>query len=428
MQGKSGVAATLQTLVSKLLILAVNVATGIITARVLGPEGRGEQAAISMWPSLLAYSLTFGLPAALLYNLKRYPEEKTELFSASLVLGTGLSLMATIIGVVFIPLWLVKYSPEVIFYAQLLMLTAPLALLGVTFSAALEASDDFTRANQLYFFPPLCTLFALVVLALLGKLTALTSALSYMLSGVPIFIWTFVRLWRLFQPRWTGLAASFKRLLNFGLRSYGIDLLSTLGSQIGDVLIVGLLAPELMGLYTVAVSVSRMLSVLESSIATVLFPKAAARPVQEVVALTGRAARVSLVITLLVGLAVMVIGPFLLQLLYGSKYMGAVPVFRILIIEVVLGGATAILAQAFMALGRPSIVTILQAVGLGMSVPLMLILIPKFGLVGVGLAVLGSTTARLISVIVSYQLVLKVQPPRLLFTWDDWNFIKQKFQ
>ena len=100
----------------------------------------------------------------------------------------------------------------------------------------------------------------------------------------------------------------------------------------------------------------------------------------------------------------------------------------ILAIEVVLSGTTWVLAQAFMALGRPGTLTVMQGIGLGLTVPLMLLLIPTYGLEGAGLALLGSTSIRLVFVIVSFPLILKVRPPGLLMTRDDWYFLQQMFQ
>lgn len=425
--GQSATAATLQTLLTRVFILAVSVATGVMTARVLGPVGRGEQAAIILWPQFLAYAMTLGLPTALLYNLKRYPKEETELFSAALLLGTVLGIVASLTGIIFIPYWLNQYSAEVIFFARWFMLTAPLALLGITVTAAFEAQGDFTSANQMRYLAPLITLAILGVLTLTQALTPLTAGLAYLLPGLPIFFWMLTRLWSHFHPRWYGLTTSCKRLLSYGLRSYGIDLLGTLAAQVDQVLVVGLLAPAAMGMYVVSLSLSRMLNVLQTSMITVLLPKTAARPVEEVVALTGRAARVSTAFTFLAAIAVMLLGPVFLRLLYGSEYVGAVPVFRILLIEVVIGGTTWVLAQTFMALGQPGTVTILQGIGLGLSVPLLVVLIPAYGLEGAGWALLGSTTARLVFVLVSYPLILKIRPPSLLMTREDWHFMLQKF-
>lgn len=424
LSGRSSTSATLQTLLASVFVLATNVATGIITARTLGPTGRGEQAAMILWPQFLAYTMTLGLPRALLYNLKRHPGEESQLFSAALVLGAALSVVATFTGVIFIPHWLAQYSGEVIYFAQWFMITTPLSLLGLLFIAALEAQSSFTLANQVRFLSPLLTLAILGVLALARALTPLTAGLAYAIPNVPIFLWMLAHLWNHFHPRWRGLGASFKRMTGYGLRSYGIDLLGTLAGQLDQVLVVGLLAPASMGMYVVALALSRMLNLFQGSIVSVLFPKVAACPIKEVVALTGQAVRVSTALTFLAAIAVMILGPVLLRLLYGPEYMGAVPVLRILVIEVVIGGTTWVLAQSFMALGRPGIVTILQGIGLGLTIPLMLLLIPTYGLVGAGLALLGSTTARLFFVLISYPLILKVHPPGLFMTRKDVQFVK----
>ena len=102
-----------------------------------------------------------------------------------------------------------------------------------------------------------------------------------------------------------------------------------------------------------------------------------------------------------------------MSLLYGREYRGANVVLRILVLEVVLSGATLVLSQAFMALGRPGIITALQVTGLALTVPLMFLLIPRFGIAGAGAALLCSTIARLIFVLVSFPVFLKMRVPSL---------------
>ena len=62
------VAAAVQTFGARLIILAMNLATGILTANLLGAEGRGEQGAMAIWPSVLMPILIVGLPMSLVYN------------------------------------------------------------------------------------------------------------------------------------------------------------------------------------------------------------------------------------------------------------------------------------------------------------------------------------------------------------------------
>lgn len=425
LKGSSGSAAAIQTVLAKSFIIVINIVTGIITARSLGPEGRGEQAVMILWPGFLAGILTLGLPSSLIYNLKRYPAEKSELFSAALLLGAALGVVASLVGIVLMPWWLAQYSTEVVRSAQFFMFNAPLVLLLSVCPAALEACGEFAISNQVRCLIPLITLIALCVLALAGAVTPFTAALAYVLNGVPIFFWMLARLWPSFRPRLFGLRSSYKRLIHYGLRSCGIDLLGTLALQVDQVLVVSLLTPASMGIYVVALSLSRMLNVFQWSIITVLFPRAAARPAEEVVAMTGQAARVSTAFTLLVGIIVILFGPLLLRLLYGDEYAGAATILRILVVEAVLSGTTLVLAQTFMALGRPGVITLSQSLGLGLSIALMLVLVPPYGLAGVGIALLSSATIRLFFMLLSYPLFLKVRPPALLTTLEDLRLLQQ---
>jgi O-antigen/teichoic acid export membrane protein len=143
----------------------------------------------------------------------------------------------------------------------------------------------------------------------------------------------------------------------------------------------------------------------------VLFPKAAGAPVDAVIAMTGRAARLSTIVAAACALLPVAFGPILIRLVYGSAYGAAVSALRILVMEVVLAGLTYVLAQAFMALGRPGVVTLLQAAGLAISVPLMLWWIPRFGIAGAALALLCSTAARLLLVMTALKVMFR--PGRL---------------
>jgi O-antigen/teichoic acid export membrane protein len=169
-----------------------------------------------------------------------------------------------------------------------------------------------------------------------------------------------------------------------------------------------------------------MLNLFQSSVITVLLPKVAACPMHEIYFLTRRAARISLVLTLLIAAVLAVISPLLLQVLYGAEFLQAIAVLRILLLEVVLSSTTWILAQAFMATGQPGVVTLLQGIGLGLNLPLMLILIPEYGLVGAGLSLLISTSIRLYFILACFPLILNVPPPNLLISVRDFNFIKRK--
>jgi enterobacterial common antigen flippase len=428
LNGEKAFTATIQTFFVKVFILSLSVGTGIITARVLGPEGRGEIAAMLLWSQFLAYCLTLGLPQSLVFNLKRYPEEKDNLFSLGLVFSIFLGFLASTIGIIFIPIWLSQYSQSTIQSAQWLVLLAPLATVGVFFVAAFEAREEFTFANQLRYSIPVLTLIGMLFLLLIGVRSPVAFALTYALPSIPVTIWMYFRLKNLYKISFNNVQSTSRRLLDYGIKAYGIDLLGTLSNKVGEALVVSLITATSMGLFTVALSLSRMLNVFEDAIQTILLPKTSARPINEIVEITGRAVRTSTFLTLICVIPLMILGPFFVSLLYGEEFLGAIPVLRILLIEVLLSGITWMLAKAFMAVGKPGIVTTLQGFALAVSVPLMLILVPRYGLIGVGISLLTSTSLRLLFILVCYPLILHSRPPNLIFSLNDFRYIRQSIQ
>ena len=157
-----------------------------------------------------------------------------------------------------------------------------------------------------------------------------------------------------------------------------------------------------------------------------MFPKATGRPKDEVVLLTGRVARISLALTIPAAVIISILSPILLKSFYGARYLGATEVFRVLVIEVCISSTIWVLGQAFMALDRPGMVSMLQGVGVMLSFPLMLVLIPRFGLVGAGYALLGSTIARLFFILLNYPLSLKVPIPRIWLSMDDITWVRSR--
>ena len=76
-----------------------------------------------------------------------------------------------------------------------------------------------------------------------------------------------------------------------------------------------------------------------------------------------------------------------------------------------------------MAIGRPGVITALQLMGLLLTVPLMTLLVPRYGIVGAGTALLLSTTSRFIFVLMSFPIFLKMPVPHVLPKQEDFAYL-----
>ena len=190
---------------------------------------------------------------------------------------------------------------------------------------------------------------------------------------------------------------------------------------------IGLLSASSFGLYAVALNASRMLAVVGNSLNIVLFPKAAELEPAAAIVLVNRAARVVLAANVLAGGFFILAMPLLIRVAFGSAYAADIRLAQILTCEVIISATVATLTQACMATNRPALVTIFQTIGLCTTFPLMIVLIPRFGLMGAAYALLLSTGIRLLLVLASYPVFLHHSVPRLIITRRDIRDVCARF-
>ncbi len=423
-----GARASFQTLLVNVLILVVNLGAGILTARWLGPDGRGILTALIVWPQFLSYTMMLGLPTAVVYLIKQDPENEGSLVGTALLLGCGISAIVIPVGALVMPHMLHQYDPEIVRIAQWAMLTAPTAVFGLLLLVVVQAREQFSRYNLIRLSLPLMILTGLAGLAAAGAMTPVAAAIVFLIMPFPIVLWNLAWVWRRIRPRLAGAGRSARRLLGYGSRFYGIEILGALTASLDRILLVGLVEPAALGIYVVARGLATPLQMFSGAIVPVLFPKAAALARDDAIAFTALAARLNMMVTGAVAIALAVAAPFIILLLYGEAFMAGVLPYQILILEALLGSMVHVLAQAFMAVGRPGLVASLQLLGLAIAVPLTFLLVPVYGLTGAALALTLASLFRLVSLYVCFPIVLKIRPPRAWPAPADFRALLQPGQ
>jgi O-antigen/teichoic acid export membrane protein len=415
-----------QIFASNVFILILNTFTGIIIARFLGPEGRGEQAAMIMWPQLLSYIVTLGLPSSIIYYMKQKDSDQGSLFLASLWMCLGLGTMSMVGGMIFLPNWMDGYSADKIQFACWALILVPFGLLGAINNAVLQAREEYAIFNRIRYLPNVITLILLLALVLTGQVNPFYTSLAYLVPTIPLSIWIMIRLLSVYSIRQKNLMQSSRQLVQYGIRSYGTDLAGTLSFYIDQVLVVGLLSPVSLGIYLVALNLSKMLDIIQASVVSVLFPQASGLNKTEAIHLTLKVYRISSVITIGLVIAAILFAPIGLMLLYGKSFEDSIPIFRILILQAAIGSATWTLAQGFMATDKPGRVTLLKVVSLFMNVVLINLLTPEFGIIGAAYSLLISAVMNLLFILLLYRLELGIIWMSFLFDKEDWIWMKEQ--
>jgi O-antigen/teichoic acid export membrane protein len=412
-------ATVVKTIVLRFGAIGLNAVSGILTARALHAEGRGQLAAMIIWPSLLAWLTTFGLPSSLIYHLRRERERSPALVGWALVLCMAGAALGTTAAWHVLPFWLSQQPASVITAAQWCLLTTVLCSLTLLGRAAWEAEGHFGRSNFAQLLAPLTVVVGLGVVMLFGTLTPFSAAAVYVLAGLPTLVWILASVVRSFRPAFERGLQAPQQLVGYGVRSYGVDLCGAVSVYLDQALVVGLLSAESMGIYVVALSVSRILGALHSAVASMVFPKVVGLGRGEMIDAVARAARMALLASGALGLIVVIAGPTLLRWLYGPSFGAGAVILPILVCEVILSGVAFIFLQSFMAAGRPGVATMLQVTSVLVSVPIFLTLVPAFGVVGAASALLAASIIRLTLTLVSYKTVLGVPVPRVWIDGSD---------
>jgi O-antigen/teichoic acid export membrane protein len=201
-----------------------------------------------------------------------------------------------------------------------------------------------------------------------------------------------------------------------------------LSLQLDHVVIVSFLSPTALGLYAVALSLTRVINVVQQSMVMVLFPYASGLATEDALTLVGRALRTTNAAALALGTLFLLVTPLALPLLYGRGFAPAISILPILTAEAILAGAAAVLGQAFSATGRPGVVTLVQAGWLASVLALLVALVPRLDIAGAAVALLLASVLRLGFLALAYRVVLGRAPPRLIPDGADLREMVRKLQ
>jgi enterobacterial common antigen flippase len=416
MRGSSGFAAVVQTGIATVLVLAINVATGIVSARVLGPQGRGELSALLLCPQFLSFLFALGLPSSTIVTIKRAPEKAAVLMGTALLLSALMGIAAAAAGFLLMPRLLKQYDAPLISMARALLVFVMLGVTSTVLMAALQLCDRFVAYNRIRFWQSVLILLSLTGLALLHAFRPSTGALAYLLPAVPFFVWNLWWVLREFKPRLLDVRAQCRTLLAYGWRVHAVDTGNALFGQMDKIILVAVLLPAAFGIYVVVFNLSRLVTTFASSAVPVLLPRTAGRSAAEVLAATSRAFNATSVLTLAAVLCFALFGTAVLRLVYGEQFALGYWVLIILSVEGALAGGAAVLQQPYMVLNRPAAIALFQGLSLGAAALLIYALGSRLGLEGAAAGLLVGTGLRFILTYCGFGWLLRVRPPRLLPT------------
>lgn len=388
-----------QTLLMTFGIQGIGLLTGVLVARILGVHGRGELAAIILWPSAIAYLGDLGLPVAYTYESARDERQIPALVGNAVVASLLQWMLLSALGAAIIPVALHQFGPTVALTGiAFLIAYLPLNLLTRYLNALNQGTRAFGRFNIVRMSVPISYAAILGAMTLGDLRTVQWVIVATLVSNVCALVAAIItsgqRLRSFGRPRVD--RSVFKRTLGYGVRAHLGNLTPVDSMQLDLLLVTALLGATDAGLYSVAISAAMVLRAQGTALGLVALPEvAAARTPQQQREATGAFFRLLTVMNVATAVAIASAAGLLVPAIYGRDFAYAVPTVRILTVGMIAASMRQLLGDCLRGAGKPLAGTLGEFAGWVVGLAALGALVPLFGITGAALGVSLSYAAAL---------------------------------
>jgi O-antigen/teichoic acid export membrane protein len=375
-------------------IQLVQAVVGVLLARSLGPEDRGELAAVILWPTLMTTIGSLGLAQAATYHAAQ-ARRLGALVGSTLAIVSVVSLALVAIGWAILPIVLGGHESSVVHDGQL-FLTAyiPSLLLSMSMMAILNGSHRFAWFQALRLIQIGVIVLGVGLLVIADDLTVASGAAVYVAAYVASSLVSVAVVLRTVWGHLSFRRESVRGLLDFGLKSQLSTSMWTLNERADQLVISAFFSATSLGLYVVAVTLTSLTTLVGFSFGLVALPMIArleALPERQ------RLARLIVTATLLVATAVSIpiflAEPTLIRILFGEEFADAAGVGRVLLVAGIVFALNRVLEALLQAVGRPLESSIGEGLALAVTAGGLAVLLPTLGIMGAGVTSLLAYSA-----------------------------------
>jgi O-antigen/teichoic acid export membrane protein len=384
------------------LALMVNV---LITARSLGPSGRGQLALVMSIATVTSTLAGLSLDQANVNVGSVRPDARAALATNALLFSTllGLGAGAILALLTFIAPAITGHLPSVLMW--LTVASLPFLVARPYLGALVEADYRFTLSNASRLIGPVSAIVVNLLLAATGRLTAISASVTWVGGQVLGLALIMLFLWR----RSTGFGRAdidlARHTLRFGVKAHVGRSLNAANYRLDQWLLGALSGRRELGLYSVAVACSEFLFLLPTALAKVQRPDLARATRAGAARKAAAVFRAAVVLTIPPAAALVIAAPALTAVLFGASFDGSIDDLRILVAGAFGVTAVKLLGDALTAQRRPLVSSVAVGFGCAFTVALDLVLIPRLG--GLGAAI-ASTIAYSAGGFVAATLFLRV--------------------
>lgn len=197
--------------------------------------------------------------------------------------------------------------------------------------------------------------------------------------------------------------AFMRRLAAFGSFTGLVAFVGLISSRAGQLMVAALDSREGAGIFASSLALADGVSFVATAVTVASYSQVAALSRAESARLTARAVRHTLLISALAGLALVVLAPIPIRILYGDRYDGAVTPLRILAVGAIAFAPRGLFVNYFtVQLGKPQAVLVFTLIAAVLNLGLGFALIPAMGYGGAAWAASIAYCSSMILVVIYF--------------------------
>ncbi len=363
---------------------------GIILARQLGPELRGEWGLI-----LLALQIVglfhLGLGPAITYYTGKNDHDRGRILTFALV-------SSIVIGIVFSVIFFFLYPliprvwggiPRTIMLIGIA--AVPLTFLTNFFRSFLMGILKVFQSNMLDLFRGICYLAAVIVLIWIMKGSVFSAAVCYTASILVAFGAGIVLFTRTIKPSRTFDTSLVRPMFGYGFKAYVVIIFHFLNYRLDTFLIKYFLTSSDVAYYQIAASVAERMWYLPNALNSVLIPTLLAMDAGST-KFTTRVCRNGFFLIMILSAGLLVSARYLVVFLYGAEYYPVTYALYSILWGIVITTVYKVIFADFAAKKRLGVTIIAAFFSFLVNLVLNLYWIPRYGIVGAGMATSISKT------------------------------------
>lgn len=408
------------SLLGTLLVVCFGMGSSILTARLLGPEGKG---AYTLLYSTIVFSISlFGLKLdfSQAYLRQHYKFSSIAKATVSISLINGLAAMLLSYAVVLL-IYDRIYKSIPMELAVYVVSLVPVLLMAQNLRAAINADYDIPKSTLVQTSRPafFFTIFAVLSLAGLATLETAVYAIGFSIYGMLLLALLITR--NKMERTAVVTESLVGSIVKFAIKTHVGQLFKYMQYRFDVFLIALFLDVSDVGVYSVAVVIAEILWHIPNVASSVLLPRIATEGGRRSAQVSARLNRIIFSFTILCILPMTLWSEWLIQLLFGDEYAGAGEVVLFLLPGILALTVFKLLTPNLIMHGRAWTFSFSVFVSVIVMVLLDILLVPTMGIVGAGLA---SSCAYLVAALIVLVSVYRINDLPLSAYFDiscDWR-------